>query len=46
MYLNNLLEQTISTVRDTGHFIREENQKFSSGDIEYKGKERLGIVRR
>jgi len=41
MYLNHLLEQTLKTVRDTGHFILEENQKLSSGDIEYKGKNDL-----
>ena len=41
MYLNHLLEQTLGAVRDTGHFILEENRKFSSGDIEYKGKNDL-----
>ncbi|MEM9676099.1 MAG: inositol monophosphatase family protein [Bacteroidota bacterium] len=41
MYLNHLLEQTLKTVRDTGRFILEENQKFSVADIEYKGRNDL-----
>ncbi|MEQ9438316.1 MAG: inositol monophosphatase family protein [Cyclobacteriaceae bacterium] len=41
MELTHLLKKTLEIVKDTGHFILEENQKFSLSNIEYKGKNDL-----
>lgn len=41
MDLNQLLNDTLKVVRETGRFILEESQKFSAANIEYKGKNDL-----
>lgn len=41
MELTQTLKKTLEIVKDTGRFIQEEHQKFTSTSIEYKGKNDL-----
>ncbi|WKN45713.1 inositol monophosphatase family protein [Tunicatimonas pelagia] len=41
MDIQQVLSQTLTTVKEVGRFIWEENQKFSLSEIEYKGKNDL-----